>query len=135
MKVYRLFLIVVMLLFELFNSSNVLAQQASLTIRLGAFISVSCIPDHVYLSSGGGGTISLDSLVITVPGPFEMRVISERINIGKEIGREATGNKNFISGMRPPIAHDKGARGINGQGQITFPLQPQTNTCVSITAL
>lgn len=135
MKVDRFVLIVVMLLFELFNSGNAMAQQASLTIRLGTFISVSCVTDHVYLSSQDRGITSLDSLVFKVPGPFELRVISERIDIGTEVGSEATGNKSFIFGNRPPIVQDKGVRGINGQGQIRFPLQPQTNTCVLVTAL
>lgn len=135
MKVDRFILIVVMLLFELFNSGNAMAQQASLTIRLGTFISVSCITDHVYLSSEDSGTISLDSLVFKVPGPFELRVISERVDIGKEVGCETAGNKSFIFGNRLPIVQDKGVRGIDGQGQIRFPLQPRTNTCVSITAL
>ncbi|RKE45332.1 hypothetical protein [Sphingobacterium detergens] len=135
MKVDRFILIVVMLLFELFNSRNAMAQQASLTIRLGTFISVSCVTNHVYLPSGDSGKISLDSLVFKVPGPFELQVISERVDIGKEVGSETTGHKSFIFGNRPPIAQDKGVKGINGQGQIRFPLQPQTNTCVSITAL
>lgn len=135
MKVDRLFLILVMLLFELFNSKNVMAQQASLTIRLATFISVSCIPGHFDLLSGSSGASSLDSLVVTVPGPFEMRVISERIEIGKGDGSEASGYKNFILGNSPVIAHNKGAKGIHGRGQITFPLLLQTNTRVSITAL
>lgn len=123
MKVDRLSLIVVMLFFELFNSRNAMAQRASLTIRMGDFISVCHIRDHVYFSSAGGGAISLDSLVVTVPGPFEMRVISEHIDIGK-----ADGSRSAI----PPAMH---FIRINGLGLITFPLQSQLNTCVSITAL
>ncbi len=123
MKVDRLCLIVVMLLFELFDSRNAMAQQASLTIRMGDFISVCHIPDHVYFSSGGGGAISLDSLVVTVPGPFEMHIVSEHIDIGK-----ADRSRSAI----PPAMH---FIRINGLGLITFPLQSQLNTCVSITAL
>lgn len=135
MKVDRFILVVVMLLFGLFNSGNAMAQQASLTIRLGNFISVGYVAEHVYLPSEDSRIISVDFLVFTVPGPFELRVISERIDIGKEVGSETTGNKSLIFGDRPPITQDKDVRGINGQGQIRFPLQPQTNTCVSITAL
>lgn len=135
MKVSRLFLIVVTLVFELFNPSIIMAQQASLTIRLGTFISVSCIPAHVYFSLGDAQAISVDSLAVRTTGPFEMLLIKARIDIGREVDSEGEGYKSFIFENRPAIPCDKGEKIISGQRQMTFPLQPETNTFVSITAL
>lgn len=135
MNVNRLFLIVITLVFELFNPRIIMAQQASLTIRLGTFISVSCNPNQAYFSSGDARAISVDSLAVRTMGPFEMLLIGARIDIGREVDSEGEGYKNFILGNRPAISCDMGEKRISGQRQITFPLQPGTKTFVSITAL
>ncbi|MGE8377125.1 MAG: hypothetical protein ACN6PN_02215 [Sphingobacterium sp.] len=135
MKVGRLFLIVVALFFVLFNCRNAMAQQASLTIRLGTFISVGWIPDQVYFSSGDARVIAVDSLAVMALGPFEMLVISAGSDIRMGAGREGAGNKNLIFGNSSAIPCDRGVNVLNGQQQITLPLQSRVNTFVSITAL
>jgi len=135
MKVGRLFLIVLALFCVLLNSRAAMAQQASLTIRLGTFISVGWIPDHVNFSSGDARAIAVDSLAIMALGPFEMLVISTGSDFRKGADREEAENNNMIFGNRLAIPCDRGVNVLSGQQQITLPLQSRVNTFVSITAL
>ncbi len=134
MKIRLLFLILSILVFDLLYSKVAIAQQASLKIQLGTFISVNSIP-AVHDSSLVDMEMSApDSLVIKALGTFEMQVFKTNIDSINSSVIEETKNKSFLIRNRSVILNER-INTIKGLGQIKLPLESGMETFISITAL
>lgn len=134
MKIRLLFLTVSILVFDLLYFKVVMAQQASLSIQLGTFISVNSIPAMHDSSSVGMKISTPDSLVVSALGAFEVQVFRANIDSINSSVIEGTKNKSFPIGNRSFILNEWG-KALKGLGQIKFPLENEVETIISITAL
>lgn len=134
MKIRLLFLIPSILVFDLLYGKVAIAQQASLNIQLGTFISVNSTP-AVHDSSLVDMEMSApDSLVVKALGTFEMKVFRANIDSINSSVIEETKSRSFLMGNRSDKLNERGNT-IKGLGEIKLPLESAMETFISITAL